>query len=100
MFEADEAVHIGPATSSLSYLNYEKILEVSRLLGVDAIHPGYGFLSESVEFADACSKQGVVFIGPPTSAIRDMGIKRLVLRVYFMNHNLFCWTLGFPVITS
>ncbi|XP_075254100.1 methylcrotonoyl-CoA carboxylase subunit alpha, mitochondrial-like isoform X2 [Convolutriloba macropyga] len=74
---ADEAIHIGPAASRLSYLNYEKILEVSSRLGVDAIHPGYGFLSESVEFADACAQTGVIFIGPSSSAIRDMGIKSI-----------------------
>ncbi|XP_049887234.1 methylcrotonoyl-CoA carboxylase subunit alpha, mitochondrial [Pectinophora gossypiella] len=72
---ADEAYHIGPAPSTQSYLNAEKILEVAKRSNSKAIHPGYGFLSENVEFCEKCSKEGVVFIGPPTGAIRDMGIK-------------------------
>ena len=86
VFQADEAIHIGPAASRLSYLNYEKILEVSSRLGVDAIHPGYGFLSENVEFADACAQTGVIFIGPPSSAIRDMGIKRCFFVCHFYGY--------------
>lgn len=72
---ANEAYNIGPAASQQSYLRGEKILEVAKRAGCQAIHPGYGFLSENVEFADLCQKEGVVFIGPPASAIRDMGIK-------------------------
>ncbi|XP_071492731.1 methylcrotonoyl-CoA carboxylase subunit alpha, mitochondrial-like [Diadema antillarum] len=72
---ADEAYHIGPAASQLSYLNKQKIIEVAKTSGAQAIHPGYGFLSENTEFADLCSKEGVIFVGPPSSAIRDMGIK-------------------------
>lgn len=72
---ADEAYHIGPAPSSQSYLNAAKILEVAKKSNSQAIHPGYGFLSENVEFCEECAKEDVIFIGPPTSAIRDMGIK-------------------------
>ena len=54
----------------------DKILEVAMSSGAQAVHPGYGFLSENAEFADECLKAGVVFVGPPTSAIRDMGLKR------------------------
>lgn len=72
---ADEAYHIGPALSQKSYLRGEKIIDVAKLTGAQAIHPGYGFLSESVEFSDLCQKEGVIFIGPPANAIRDMGIK-------------------------
>ncbi|CAG5017585.1 unnamed protein product [Parnassius apollo] len=72
---ADEAYHIGPAPSSQSYLNATKILEVANKSNSQAIHPGYGFLSENVEFCEKCANEGVIFIGPPASAIRDMGIK-------------------------
>lgn len=72
---ADEAYHIGPAASQKSYLRGEKILQVAKHAGCQAVHPGYGFLSESVEFAELCQKEGIVFMGPPASAIRDMGIK-------------------------
>ena len=72
---ADEAWPIGPAPSSQSYLAADTILAVAASCGADAIHPGYGFLSESPEFAEACRQQGIQFIGPPASAIRDMGDK-------------------------
>lgn len=72
---ADEAYHIGAAASSQSYLNKQKIIDVAKASGAQAIHPGYGFLSENTEFAELCEREGVVFIGPPASAIRDMGIK-------------------------
>jgi len=72
---ADQAVRIGPPASGQSYLRGDKILEVARATGAQAIHPGYGFLSENVEFAEQCQKEGVIFVGPPSSAIRDMGIK-------------------------
>src|SRR5476651_553532 len=71
----DEAVLIGPAAAKESYLRGEKIIAVAKATGAQAIHPGYGFLSENAEFADACEKAGVVFIGPPASAIRAMGSK-------------------------
>ncbi|XP_056133165.1 methylcrotonoyl-CoA carboxylase subunit alpha, mitochondrial [Lampris incognitus] len=72
---ADEAYHIGPAASQQSYLCMEKVLEVAKRSGSNAVHPGYGFLSENTEFAEACKQEGIIFIGPPSSAIRDMGIK-------------------------
>ena len=72
---ADEAVHIGPAPSKDSYLNIDRIIEAARRTGADAIHPGYGFLSENAEFADACVKTGITFIGPTAAAIRSMGSK-------------------------
>jgi 3-methylcrotonyl-CoA carboxylase alpha subunit len=72
---ADEAWPIGPPPASESYLNIERILEVARASGAEAVHPGYGFLSENAEFAEACEAAGVVFIGPPASAIRAMGSK-------------------------
>ncbi|XP_060516748.1 methylcrotonoyl-CoA carboxylase subunit alpha, mitochondrial isoform X2 [Cylas formicarius] len=75
VYMADEAFHIGQAAATKSYLRGDEILKVARLANCQAIHPGYGFLSENVEFAEACQKQGVIFIGPPASAIRDMGIK-------------------------
>ncbi|EDV90557.1 methylcrotonoyl-CoA carboxylase subunit alpha, mitochondrial [Drosophila grimshawi] len=72
---ADEAYRVGEAASNSSYLRGERILEIAKRSGAQAIHPGYGFLSESVEFAELCQKEGVIFMGPPSSAIRDMGIK-------------------------
>jgi len=72
---ADEAWHIGEAASSASYLRGDKIVEVCREAGCDAVHPGYGFLSENADFAELCADAGVVFIGPPPEAIRAMGDK-------------------------
>jgi len=72
---ADEAVLLGPAAARESYLVAEKILDAARRTGAQAIHPGYGFLSENADFAEACAANGVVFIGPPASAIRAMGSK-------------------------
>ncbi len=74
--EADEAVCIGPAQVTASYLNAEAILEAARKTGADCIHPGYGFLSENSNFADACKAAGLVFVGPPSNAIELMGSKR------------------------
>ncbi|WP_018237918.1 acetyl/propionyl/methylcrotonyl-CoA carboxylase subunit alpha [Ensifer sp. BR816] len=72
---ADEAVRIGPAPASESYLSIERIIEAARSVGAEAIHPGYGFLSENAEFAAAVEAAGMVFVGPPASAIRAMGLK-------------------------
>jgi propionyl-CoA carboxylase alpha chain len=72
---ADQAVRIGPAASSDSYLNIAAILEAARRTRADAIHPGYGFLAENPEFAAACEKAGIAFIGPRSSVIRAMGSK-------------------------
>ena len=72
---ADEAWCIGPAAAKDSYLRGDAILEVAKRSGAQAIHPGYGFLSENADFAAACAKAGVVFIGPPADAIRAMGSK-------------------------
>ena len=72
---ADEAVHIGGSPARESYLVVDKILDAARRTGAQAIHPGYGFLSENAGFAEACEKAGVVFIGPPPAAIRAMGSK-------------------------
>jgi len=72
---ADEAVRLGEAPVKDSYLNAEKILEAAQVTGAEAIHPGYGFLSENAEFAEACAAAEVVFIGPSPEAIRKMGLK-------------------------
>ncbi|KOR39838.1 3-methylcrotonyl-CoA carboxylase [Xanthomonas oryzae] len=72
---ADEAVHIGASPAQQSYLRGESILEAARATGAQAIHPGYGFLSENATFAEACAHAGIVFIGPPAAAIRAMGDK-------------------------
>jgi 3-methylcrotonyl-CoA carboxylase alpha subunit len=73
--ECDEAYHLGPPPAKESYLRGDAIIAIARQCGAQAIHPGYGFLSENEEFAEACAKAGLVFIGPPPSAIRAMGLK-------------------------
>ncbi len=78
---ADEAAHLGPAPSSESYLRIDKIIDAAKRHGAEAIHPGYGFLSENAEFAEACAAAGIVFIGPPPSAIRRMGSKTAARQV-------------------
>jgi urea carboxylase len=72
---ADEAVCIGPAPARDSYLNAARILEVAQQTGAEAVHPGYGFLSENAEFADACEKAGIAFVGPTAEQIRGFGLK-------------------------
>ncbi|HZQ67010.1 MAG TPA: acetyl-CoA carboxylase biotin carboxylase subunit [Terriglobales bacterium] len=73
--KADEAYHIGPSAAAESYLNISKILGVAKLCGADAIHPGYGFLSENAKFAEACAEAGVKFIGPTAASMEIMGSK-------------------------
>jgi 3-methylcrotonyl-CoA carboxylase alpha subunit len=73
--DCDEAVRIGPAPARESYLNAAAIIDAARRTGAAAVHPGYGFLSENAEFAEACAAAGLVFIGPPADAIRAMGSK-------------------------
>lgn len=87
---ADEAFFIGPPPSTNSYLNREKIIEVALKAQVQAIHPGYGFLSEDAEFATLCKQRGIIFIGPPPQAISVMGDKREAKQLME--------TVGVPVI--
>ena len=75
VLNADESVCVGPAPVAESYLNIEKILHVARETGAQAIHPGYGFLSENARFAEACEQAGVAFIGPTPQQMRDFGLK-------------------------
>jgi len=72
---ADEAYFIGPSPSAESYLVADKVIDAAKQSGADAIHPGYGFLSENAEFSDRCKKEGIIFIGPSSYAIRTMGDK-------------------------
>ena len=73
--EADEAVFLGPAPAAESYLLADKIIAAAKATGADAIHPGYGFLSENADFAEACAENDIIFVGPSASAIRAMGLK-------------------------
>ncbi len=75
VLDADEAVCVGPAPAAESYLNVEKILQVAADTGAQAIHPGYGFLSENASFAEACEAAGIAFIGPTPAQMRDFGLK-------------------------
>jgi len=75
VLEADEAVYLGASPSAESYLKQDLIIEHSLRIGVDGIHPGYGFLSENAEFADKVQKAGITFIGPTSSSMKVMGDK-------------------------
>ena len=72
---ADQAIHIGPSPSNESYLVIDKIIGAAKKSGAEAIHPGYGFLSENAEFAEAVERSGLVLVGPPASAMKVMGSK-------------------------
>jgi acetyl-CoA carboxylase biotin carboxylase subunit len=111
---ADEAEHIGPAPSSESYLRIDRILDAARRHGAEAIHPGYGFLSENADFAAACEDTGIVFIGPSAASIRAMGSKTAARRtaiaggapvvpgtdrsITFEETRAFAATHGYPVL--
>ena len=73
--QCDEAYFIGPAEPRDSYLSIERLIEVAKRAGAECVHPGYGFLSENADFAEACAPAGIAFVGPPASAIRAMGLK-------------------------
>lgn len=89
---ADETFHLGPPEPAQSYLDAARILEAARVCGADALHPGYGFLSENAGFAEACEQAGLIFVGPKATAIRDMGSKVVSKRI--AEH------AGVPVIPS
>ncbi|MFO7839616.1 MAG: biotin carboxylase N-terminal domain-containing protein, partial [Desulfosalsimonadaceae bacterium] len=78
---ADEAVHLGETPATKSYLNIDKIISAAKTTGAGAIHPGYGFLSESAEFARRCEKEGLVFIGPPAEVISQLGDKTAARKI-------------------
>src|SRR6202040_292007 len=71
----DEAYFIGPAEPRESYLSIERLIDAAKKSGAECVHPGYGFLSKSGDFAEACEQAGLVFVGPPAAAIRAMGLK-------------------------
>src|ERR671921_1466390 len=73
---ADEAICIGPAKSARSYLDIPSVISAAEITNTDAIHPGYGFLSENADFADVCEASGITFIGPSPPVIREMGLKQ------------------------
>lgn len=86
---ADESIALGGLSATQSYLSIEKVISAAKQSGADAIHPGYGFLSENTDFAAACDSAGIVFIGPPASAIHLMGSKRLS-KIAMLEHGVPC----------
>ncbi|MFZ0828426.1 MAG: urea carboxylase [Verrucomicrobiia bacterium] len=83
--QADEAVCLGGSTAAESYLNVEKIFAAARQTGAEAIHPGYGFLSENADFAEACAREGFIFIGPTPQQMRDFGLKHTARAIALAN---------------
>jgi acetyl-CoA carboxylase biotin carboxylase subunit len=81
VLEADQAVFLGPSEPAQSYLNSERLIKAALDSGAEAVHPGYGFLAENAEFAEACAQAGLVFVGPPGSVIRDLGNKTVARRI-------------------
>ena len=81
VLEADEAVFLGESEPSRSYLNIEKLVAAAKSTGAEAVHPGYGFLAENPDFAEACEVSGLTFIGPPSKVIRDLGSKTVARRI-------------------
>ena len=75
VLQADESVRLGPPAAADSYLKADRLIEAARMSGAEAIHPGYGFLSENAAFAELCESSGIAFIGPTTAQIRDFGLK-------------------------
>jgi acetyl-CoA carboxylase biotin carboxylase subunit len=90
VLEADQAVHLGDAEPAASYLNCDKIITAAKETGAEAIHPGYGFLAENADFAERCEQNGLIFIGPPASVIRELGDKTVARQTMIKN--------GVPVI--
>jgi acetyl/propionyl-CoA carboxylase alpha subunit len=76
---ADVAVHVGPSSATESYLDMDKVIGAALSTGCDAVHPGYGFLSENAEFARACRQAGLIFIGPEAESILEIGDKVLLV---------------------
>ena len=80
VLKADQSVFLGNSDPSESYLNIDKIVEAAKQTGAEAIHPGYGFLAENPLFAERCEREGLVFIGPPSHVIRELGDKTVARR--------------------
>lgn len=95
---ASESVAIGPALAAESYLRWERILDAAKQTGAQAIHPGYGFLSENAEFAEACANQGIVFIGPTPAQMRSFGLKHTARQL--AEQNQVPLLPGTPLLTS